>query len=309
MFQFENPPTESGVQRIEWEIETAGGKTKIYEFIPQNPVSEVPVFLAPGFGGIESIYEESILTFVRTNRRRVITIDHPKSGGRRLEEYEKDSASPELSRKSRNISEVLTTLARKGIKRVDAVTHSEGTINLLEAVARNLKQIRYVIFFAPAGLVDGKDKKTFTDSLTHLVHNFLRGFFSAKVPESESEEQRRRKKFAKQEGTIYILKNILRSLEEIVGIAATDLGKNLKSIREESDEKNLGIKMIVAAPIEDTLFPFEEMKRTLQQLIEAKILDGVIVVPFGHDAPYSNEKELALVGTLFGTLEGKEDVN
>ncbi len=301
----ENPEKSESqdIRKEAWEIETAGGKTKVYEFIPKNPVSEVPVFLASGFGGTQEIYESSILEFVRENRRRVITIDHPRFGGRPIEKSESNSASTELSRRALNIAEVIKELERRGTPRIDAITHSEGTINLIEAAAENPEHFRHIILFAPAGLIDATAKESFAASITNLVRNFVSDLF--KSHSSESEEERQRGKIAFQKGAICVLQNIFRSIEEVVGIAATSLKKNLEKIRSTSDRENLGIKIVVAAPIDDTVFPFEDIKKTVEELLQQKLLDGFITVTKGHSALYKNG-HFAYVGTLFSTLEGKD---
>ncbi|MFZ1735974.1 MAG: alpha/beta fold hydrolase, partial [Candidatus Moraniibacteriota bacterium] len=263
---FENPQRNDGnsehsgesgsqyIRREEWTIETAGGKTKVYEFIPKDPVSEVPVFLASGFGGTVEIYKSGILDFARENRRRVITIDHPRFGGRPIESNERNSASTELSRRALNIAEVIKELERKGTPKIDAITHSEGTINLIEAASENPEHFRHIILFAPAGLIDTTVKENFAASIANLVRNFVSDLFKSHA--SESEEEKQRGKIAFQKGAICVLQNIFRSIEEVVGIAATSLKKNLEKIRSTSDRENLGIKIVVAAPIDDTVFPF-----------------------------------------------------
>ncbi|QQS15610.1 MAG: alpha/beta hydrolase [Candidatus Moraniibacteriota bacterium] len=298
-------PTKPELQdsrKEEWAIETAGGKTKVYEFIPKDPISEVPVFLAPGFGGTEAIYEKSILEFVQENRRRVLTVDHPRFGGRRIENDKNRFASTELSRRSLNISEVLEELERRGTPRVDAITHSEGTINLIEAAAENPERFRNIILFAPAGFINKTDRENFIRSITSLARNFVSDLF--KSHGSESEEERQRRKTALQKGVVYVLQNIFRSMEEIVGIATTDLCENLEKIRNTSNLKNLNTKILVAAPINDAVFPFEDMKEILQTLYETKKIDGIVTVTKGHSALYQNG-HFSCIGKLFDTLEGR----
>ena len=299
-------PESQDLHKEEWAIETAGGTTRVYEFVPVDPISEVPVFLAPGFGGTKDIYEESILEFVRENRRRVITVDHPRFGGQRIENNRSQSTSTELSRRALNITEVLEELERRGVPRVDAITHSEGTINLIEAASENPERFRNIILFAPAGLIDKTAQESFIKSITNLARNFVSDLFKSHT--SESEEERRRGKTALQKGTIYVLQNIFRSIEEIVGIATTDLRENFEKIRNASNLKKLNTKIIVAAPIDDVVFPFENMKETLQSLYKAKLLDGIITVTKGHSALYQNG-HFACVGTLFATLEGRNPSN
>ena len=308
---FEMPSTlESVVKRKERELETPSGKTRVYEFVPDHPVSEVPVLLAPGFGGTETIYEESIIEFVRGNRRKIITIDHPKFGGRKLREEENTSASTELSRRKETLLSLISSLETRGIEKIDAITHSEGTINLTEAVEKNPSSFRNIVFFAPAGLVDRTNKETFRQSIAHLAHNFFRGIASqANTPRSEAEE--RRKKTAIREGTIYVFKNVIRSLEEIFGIAKTSLKRSLENIRKSSDRDGLDLKIIVTVPINDTVFPLEEMKETLRELVREGVINGIITIgkrgdsSMGHSAPYESKDCLACVGSLFGTLEEK----
>ena len=62
------------------EIEVLGGKIKVADVRPENPKSEVPVLIAPGWGENQDVFADSLKTLYLRNKR-ALSLTHSRHGG------------------------------------------------------------------------------------------------------------------------------------------------------------------------------------------------------------------------------------
>ena len=140
-----------------------GGMADIIDVRPENPKTETPVLLAPGWGLTDKVYQPAIQELVKRGRR-VISLNHPRIGGDMSAAPQEalDKYPTEEVRKALNLIDLLD---QKGIEKTDVIAHSEGAINTCIAAVLHPEKFRNIVFYAPAGLIG-------EDTFTRLLKGF-----------------------------------------------------------------------------------------------------------------------------------------
>lgn len=256
---------EDQFNKREW-FETAGGKTEVLDINPKNPKSDVPVFLAPGWGVTIKVEIDEVKTLVDSNRR-VVTLNYPRTGGDSSLSSE-ESANQHSEAELRKALTILDVLEKKGIEKTDMLLHSESGVNGVLAATLAPEKFRNIILYAPGGLI-GKD--TFTKLMLRFGREFSARPASLKdVPITATEKWAKSTSLA--ECVKYIAANPVRAIKEAKGIAGSQIHEMLQFLH------NKGIGIIVMAMVDDRVFPMERM----QEMVKAEMVDGFLSMKGGH---------------------------
>lgn len=267
------PPARESVKDNSFEAQFAhretflinGAKVESVDINPENPKSEIPVLLAPGFASTMEGFKHG-MRILAENNRRVISLNHPRTGGVVPESFneEIDKNPTEELRKAHNL---LGLIDEKKIERVDVVAHSEGAINTCIAAMINPEKFRNIVLYGPAGLIGA-------DSLLRLVFGVVT---HPKRPETMSgfpvtDLEKEINNAIGKEGLIYQISNPLRAAKEVLAIAQAQIEDTLVYLREK------GVHVVVIAAVDDTFFPMEKYQKN----IDSSFVDGFLSVRGGH---------------------------
>ncbi len=266
------------------QIKVAGGTAEVVDVRPEKLKDEIPVFFAPSWSCATNIYKNAIGTLSEQGRR-VISLDHPRFGGDMkeiLSEIPKEDFEDYPYEELRKAFNILDVLGAKNINQTDAITHSEGAINLVIAAALYPEKFRNIVLYAPAGLIG-------EDTFGRLMKGFSQqdanklDLDTLPVPEGLSEEEAEQYKISRKEaqkkveglisGFIKYLKNPIRSLNEAKDISKSQIHDLLRFLHEEK-----GIKIAVMAGTEDPVFPMDRIQETVKE----DMLDGFLSLRGGH---------------------------
>ena len=239
----------------------AGGTAEVVDIKPEDPKSEVPVFLAPAWACTTETYRP-VLEGLSETDRRIIGINHPRIGGDMnvTPEVAAQKYPKEELRKAMNM---LGVLDQKGIDKTDVIAHSEGAINTAIAAMLQPEKFRNIIFYGPAGLI-GED--TFT--------RLLKGFSKQSEPAKSLEgiEITDDVTNAAKEALKYLAKNPVRGMKEAMDISNSQIHEVLRYLHEK------GVGIVVIAGVDDPVFPMDR----IQQIAKKDMLDGFLSVKGGH---------------------------
>lgn len=259
----------------------------VYDISPDHEKTPVPTLVIPGWNLRPETWKENIRGLVASGRR---TLSVDSAHGVDVKDDETDTEVPDSER--RKIAAFMGAIDAQGVKKVDAIAHSEGCIDVLYAAARSPERFRNIVLVNPGGMI-GEDSSLnlalrFThDALLTTADVIKRGRLS---------EQTRL--------TNAVLKNAatapIHSFKEMQSIAAADIADLLRVLKE----KGIGIVIIHGAS--DAVFPMERMTQTLHSEKAdptediTSILDGFYSVAGGHTEfvtnpePYTRLAEGAL---------------
>lgn len=280
-------------------IRMAGGDADIVDIKPEHQKSEIPVLWAPSWGvGIEHF--KPILEQLVTNGRRVVSLDHPRTGGEPKHAIDKLKTLGTASRAEsiqnivddnsfaevRKALNIIDTLDAAGIQKTDTIAYSEGAINTIIAALLQPERFRNIILYAPAGLI-GKDNffrlvREFTrqdenmpkehaipvlpeeraraEQLGHTIPEY------AEIPVTLGRE--RMATTAGNESQTYITKNPYRAFTEVVGISTGQIHDALRELRSK------GVHISVMAQVDDPVFPMDRMQKT----VTGDMVDGFLSI-------------------------------
>lgn len=124
----------------------------LLKLTPENPISPIPVLVAPGFGCDAQSYK---LLMEQLNSNGFITISPTYKYGMRGEP-KKILFLPDVDKlKQQSILEAIETEGysnQQGIKQVNVVAHSKGAYDVALAAVKHPKNFRNIIMIAPGGL-------------------------------------------------------------------------------------------------------------------------------------------------------------
>ena len=234
---------------------------------PENPKTETPVLIAPGYGATMDSFKPGMEILVEKNRR-VISLNHPRRGG-----TVPDSLNEEVEKypreELRKAQTILGLIEQKNIEKIDVIAHSEGAINVAIAAMLHPEKFRNIVFYAPAGLIGN-------DNLFRLIKGAIAG---SKRPESISKfpVTEAEKNYLASTANItseYQNKNLVRAVKEVLAISRVQIQEMLKYLREK------GVKVVAIAAVDDTLFPMEKMQK--DRNVTTDFVDGFLSVRGGH---------------------------
>lgn len=272
------------------ELKVAGGAAEVVDINPDNPKTEVPVFLAPSWGCTTEVYKPA-LKELTSHERRTISLDHPRFGGD-MKINQEDAAKKYPTEELRKAFNILGVMEQKGVDKVDIIAHSEGAINAVIAAALHPEKFRNMVLFAPAGLI-GED--TFTRLLKGFAGQSKRAETMEEIPVTETEKQVA--SAAITEVLKYFAKNPIRSIREAVDISNSQIHEMLRYLHEK------GIGIVVMSGVDDPVFPMDKM----QEIAKADMLDGFLSLKGGH-GEIGNHPELYMAAAekMLSALEEKQ---
>lgn len=228
----------------------SGGE--IVDLAPDNPKSEIPVIVVPGWVADAEIHKENSIELAKRGRRTLgISATHGIKNNREFEDLPLAEA--------RKAESVLDALHSKNISRADIVTHSEGAIFVTAAALEEPEKFRSLILNSPAGLIgdDGfwKLASRFGEDQGVQTKNAFqgKGAFS-KIGRIISKAGKA------------VLRNPKASLEEVKAIASVQIEENLKELRKK------GVKIIIIHPVNDRAFPMAR----IQEMLKKGTVDGFV---------------------------------
>lgn len=272
------------------EFNINGAIVESVDIKPENPKSEIPVLVAPGWAATMDSFKPGMKVLME-NERRVISLNHPRKGGTILdslnEEIEKNS-SEEL----RKAHTILGLLEQKGIEKIDVIAHSEGAINVSIAAMLHPEKFRNIVLYAPAGLIGN-------DTLFRLIKGSMgttpRTETMSIIPETDIEKEYL--EVTKNIGSDYQMANPLRAGKEVLAISQAQIEDMLRYLRGR------GIKIVVIAAVEDTMFPMEKYQKN----VDSSFVDGFLSVRGGHmQIQVHPELYMGAAESMLTALEKKE---
>lgn len=274
-----------------------GAEVDAIDVKPENPKTEIPVLVAPGWGATMKNFESGIEVLVKKGRH-VLSLDHPRRGGtvpdshnKEIEEWYKKKGKEYPgwpSAELRKANTILGLLEQKKLDKVDAIAHSEGAINVCIAAMLHPEKFtdRTIVLYNPAGII-GKD------TLPRLVKGALANpghpQSISEIPVTETETKRL--KLAADEARKYVIKNPSRGLEEIMAISQAQIEDMLRYLREK------GIKIIIVGAVDDTYFPMERMQKN-KNVKYLDTVDGFLSVTGAHDQLKVDDRYISAIESM-----------
>jgi pimeloyl-ACP methyl ester carboxylesterase len=264
------------------EVRLPSGTAEVGDFTPEGLKDETPVFFAPSWSLGLKTYEPAFKQLfegaeadgkVIANKRRVISLSHPRIGGSldssmNVEELSAKYSDAEL-RKALNILEVLE---EKGIEQVDAITHSEAAINVAIAAMIYPEKFRSIVFDAPAGMMEEETWMRLSKGFTSQGKDNEWRKAEPEIPITEIEKKTM--DVAGKEGLKYFLSNPGRGIAEIRGIK-TGHRTTLDIIPYLHE---LGIGIVIMTGKDDPVFPEEQ----IQKAMDLNVIDKYISIRGDH---------------------------
>lgn len=257
-----------------------GEKLDSIDLNPENPESDVPVMLIPGWGHtfegykkiIDNIYkgkENEGWEKIKGQGRRVLAVKYSRKNINKEEEFE----LPAQEQKARVIIDFLKS---KNIKSVDIIAHSEGAINVALASLKNPELFRNLILVAPGGLEKVSFSKlslrTILNKLSEIIGKRERGNYLPKNIEEKILSDKYSNYFQK-DAKDFIGKNKPLSMKEARESTKVFLPELLFKLKE------LGLFISVISPVNDHTSKMEVVQRNLTE----KMVDGFYSVRGKHD--------------------------
>jgi len=264
----------------------------VYDIAPENPKSDIPVLLAPGFSATPKAHGQHIKNIASMGRRCIsVKSPHGLREHSIIDDNKREYPRIELAK----LAPFIEVLNRKGIVKADVVAHSEGTIYMLIAALLYPTRFRNMILISTAGLRERKGR-----------FSLLR----ARVRETKVAAQRERNrtdsddrqseelKNSNEAGTI-IKSNLIRSLESVEAIATFDVAGIIKQVSEK------GVNIVLIHGAKEELFPMEEIQRRVPK----KAIKGFYSVVGGHDEMfYRPEGFSKLISSILDKLESRRNM-
>jgi len=248
------------------EMEIGKEIVDVYDITPENPKSDIPVLLAPGFSATPKAHEQHIENIV-ADGRRCISVKSPH--GLKKHSIIDDNKSEYPQIELAKLAPFMEVLNQKGIDKADVVAHSEGTMYMLIAASLYPTRFRNMILVSTAGLTN------------------KRGMFSllrARVRETKAAAQRETKRTDgddrqseelknSNEASTIIKSDLKRSIESARAISKFDAVKVIEKV------SNHGVNIILVHGAGEELFLMEEVQRRVPK----SAIKGFYSVVGGHD--------------------------
>ena len=228
-------------------LQTTFGIVETVDITPEKITDSVPVLLAPGWGETLEL-QKDCLKEVYLSGRRILALRHAiQIKKRKFEKY-----PIAVLQKAETI---LLLLEKKQLKKVDGISHSEGSINLAIAVTMKPQLSRSMVLVTPAG-VSGKDSRL------RIIIGFLIHVLKTRSQFSQLIKSRKvlpDMKTQKQETNITFFKRLLSFHQEITTMATFDIHPMLINLRKQ------GVKIAILAGEIDPAFPLKRMRKHLEK--------------------------------------------
>jgi pimeloyl-ACP methyl ester carboxylesterase len=275
-----------------------GAEVDVVDVVPENQKDEVPVLVLPGWGATMESFMPGIKV-LNDKERRVISLNHPRTGGDISSSYSEDIDEWYKKRgqdypdwpieELRKAHTILGLIDEKKLEKVDAIAHSEGAINLCIAAMLHPEKFtgRTLVLVNPAGLI-GDDSIFRLQKGAGATTSRTETISEIPVTEAETEYLESTKHITPD----YMKENPLRAAKEIWAISKARIEDMLRYLHEK------GIRIIVIGAVDDTMFPMGTRQETkdeegntrfefvgdkgMQKNVKADFVDGFLSVRGGH---------------------------
>ncbi len=249
-----------------------------YDIKPEHPKSEVPVFMAGGYGSTDPIgIRGNAMEMVRNNRE-VIMVEAPHG-------VSHDIRGEEVSQMSeyslRQIGAIMPALEQKHIEKVDVVATSESCVYAVMAAYLYPEKFRNMILVNPGGMI-GEDKPTQLTwrFITEMVAGAVDLMKRKKMLPPEAQQQMK-------EGTAdfmkYIFSDVRTAGKEIKGISSSQINGLFQKLKEH------GIGISIIHSVDDKVFPMKRVQAQVKAKEEDPLwIDGFYSVKGGHGEYLAN---------------------
>lgn len=278
-------------------FEVPGGVAEVTQVSPENHKTEVPVFLAPGWGLTAKTYKFAMEDLVKRGRT-VITINHPRLGGGSAMDFKPEEAPDKYpAEQLRKALNILGVLEKKEIEKTDVIAHSEGAANAVIAAMLRPEKFRNIVLVAPAGLIGedafGRLLKGFAGQMKRPASLGAGKGFS-EIPISETEKAV--SSAALSDVLRYLAKNPIRGMKEAMEVSEIKIHKMLRYLKEK------GIGVVVMATVDDPVFPMDK----IQKIAKEDMLDGFLSLRGGHGTAFEHpELYMAAAEQMLTAVEEK----
>lgn len=266
-----------------------GAKVDSVDIKPEHQKDEVPVLVVPGWGATMESFKPG-MKVLTDKERRVVSLDFPRKGGKipessndEIEKWYSDKGKEQPkwpAEELRKANTVVGLLDHKGLDKVDVIAHSEAAINVSIAAMLHPEKFRgrTIVYYSPAGII-GKDNIFRLQKGAGANKSRTETVADIPVTEAETEYLESTKHITPD----YMKANPLRALKEIWAISQAQTEDMFRYIREQ------GIKIVVIAAVDDTMFPMEKMQKNpklksdlSKETPNEGIVDGFVSVRGGH---------------------------
>lgn len=256
---------------------------EIVDIVPEKPVSDIPVFFAPGMAAGWEDIERHLK--ILGQERRVLSLKHPKK--ELIHDPKENNPSIEIQK----ALSILSTLEQRKIQETYLVaTSGGGPSAVLAAYMNQYRGWKGIILIESAGL---SGKQT---TLGLGLRYFLE---SRNIQKRFEEEPQILEKFRKfqEKSALARKKHEEITKKEIEAIKNTDVLQMLEFLKSNH------IPIVVIHGADEKLFP---MKR-LQERVAKYHADGVISISAGHyDFLMKPEKIMPIVNEVLSVLEKRK---
>lgn len=227
--------------------------------VPEETVSDVPVFVAPGWAETPEVFKE-VMEHLFKRGRILLTISHPRN-------YEEGNSETEIDMTEvRKADNLLQALEAKGVEKADFVAHSEGAIYTTIAAIMEPDCFRSIVYVNPAGMAG---KANFLETARRFVDSTTHDFKRVRSGEIAREQYR----YHQIERLKYIASNPIMAFKETLELSSAQIHHVLESVRKED------IKLGVIVSEDDDLFPKEE----IEAYVKKDQIDAYEIVSGGHN--------------------------
>ena len=255
------------------------GEISFIEVVPKRTISQIPIFFAPGWGGIVHPGVVEIIKTLGKKSRHSIAIDHPHNIQSVSTQIPAAIVKKYAFAEVRKAAALLAFLEKMRIRKVDVLAHSEGAIYTLIAAAAKSDYFRDIILTNPVGLID-------QDNLLKIATRRITSIISPdrKRPHATSTTKGRilsGKRFRtpriatlKGEGRAgFILKSPITAVQDAISLA----NSHVHSLLRDLDQRR--IRVVILACANDRLVHLEKLQAVLSS---ADGVDGFLTFEGGH---------------------------
>jgi len=222
-------------------IDFHGHSISFVDVIPPVLTSEVPIFIAPGWGETPRTFK-GLIRLLYEKGFRVLSVYHPRQD---LKLVTRGNISRFELQKAEIINEIIKN---QQIVKVDAIAHSEGTVNSVIAAHLEPSLFRQLILVGPGGLVE---KQSFPELMGRFMINMLQdGGISMLWNKDEFLS------FVASTSDVlkYFLSNPMLGLLEGSAISHTHIQQSLTDLHKAN------INVTIVCGTKDVVFPRNKMK-------------------------------------------------
>lgn len=269
-----------------YKIPVRGGVVEAVDINPQELKDSTPILWIPGWA--ETIKINRVpLEEVQRLGRRVLTLSHAR------ENIAAESAADLYPSIDRQAASLQTLLDYFGLDRVDAITHSEGSLAVSVVAARQPARIRNMILIGSAGILP-------KDSVFNLARRFI---INEAVGAMLGTKTKQEKGLTSIEGALVAVKHVVSnpswSLQELQALAGEKIIPDLENLQKSG----IGISFI--HNVNDRGFPIELLDRDLRNIVDEEKLAGFYSVIGNHNTVLGDPRIARLAVVALDSLEYK----